>query len=250
MKLSHKIFFHIIFLFYFINTYPISLQNNNLKRIVLNQEKTEILLDSKNYNYVKIELFFSEKLNYVTTFNQYNPHKESNTYDYSKNQTDLIIKSEYNLGKSQVILYQKDKVNNDILLSIFLKDKKVNNNKNNFVYIKYKVSNDIDGQNYTKDNEYISFETNSGNNNETNDEITDEEVDKNREKNKTMLYIILAGFIAIVLITCIAVICYLKCHDITVEETIEEDKDYSNIGGITPNKSGSDNNDDDRSADK
>lgn len=245
MEFSQKIFFHIIFLFYFINTHQISLQNNILKKIVLNQEKTEILLDSKNYKYVKIELFFSHKSNYVTTFNQY---KETTTYDYSKNQTDLIIKSEYILGNNRVILYQNDRIDNNILLSIFLKDKKVNNEKNNFVYIKYVVSNVINDDNYN--NGYISFETNSENKNETSGEITDEEVEKNRQKNKTLLFGILAGFIAIVLITCIAVICYLRCHDITVEETIEEDKDYSNIGGITPNKSTSDNNDDDKSGDK
>ncbi len=254
MKSPQKFFFHIIFLFYFINSYPISLHNNFFKKIDLYQEKTEILLESKNYKYVIIESFFSEQSNYITTFNQYEQHKESNSYDYSKNQTDLIIKSEFILGKNRVILYKKDKMDNDIVLSIFLKDKKVNDNKNNnFVYIKYIVSNNINEENYDKDNKYLSFENNSENSDKTDDdngEISDEEVDKNREKNKMILFIVLASFIGIVLITCIAVISYLYFHNITVEETIEEDHDYSDIGGITPNKSGSDNNEDDKSADK
>ena len=89
------------------------------------------------------------------------------------------------------------------------------------------------------DSNYLIFEqslSNSSNENKSK-EITDEDVKKNREKNKSLLFFILAGFVGIVLITFIVVYSYLKCHENTVSpQVIEEDQNYSDIGGLTPNK--------------
>ena len=86
---------------------------------------------------------------------------------------------------------------------------------------------------------YLIFEQNLSNSTDENKskEITDEDVKKNREKNKSLLFFILAGFVGIVLITFIVVYSYLKCHENTVSpQVIEEDQNYSDIGGLTPNK--------------
>ena len=89
------------------------------------------------------------------------------------------------------------------------------------------------------DSNYLIFEqslSNSSNENKSK-EITDEDVKKNREKNKSLLFFILAGFVGIVLITFIVVYSFLKCHENTVSpQVIEEDQNYSDIGGLTPNK--------------
>ena len=50
----------------------------------------------------------------------------------------------------------------------------------------------------------------------------------------------MAGFVAIILITFIVVYTYIKCHENTVEEVIEEDQNYSDIGGLTPSKNETD----------
>ena len=89
------------------------------------------------------------------------------------------------------------------------------------------------------DNNYLIFEQSLSNSTDKNKskEITDEDVKKNREKNKSLLFFILAGFVGIVLITFIVVYSYLKCHKNTVSpQVIEEDQNYSDIGGLTPNK--------------
>ena len=89
------------------------------------------------------------------------------------------------------------------------------------------------------DNNYLIFGQNLGNSSDKDKsgEITDEDIKKNREKNKNLLFFILAGFVAIVLITFIVVYSYLKCHENPVSpQVIEEDQNYSDIGGLTPSK--------------
>ena len=90
--------------------------------------------------------------------------------------------------------------------------------------------------------EYLIFaQSDNSSDNITNpDEITDEDIEKNKEKNKNFLFFILAGFVAIILITFIVVYTYIKCHENTVEEVIEEDQNYSDIGGLTPSKNETD----------
>ena len=101
------------------------------------------------------------------------------------------------------------------------------------------VSDTFNAQKKIIDNQYLIFGQNLGNISESNKsgEITDEDVRKNRENNRTLLFCILAGFVAIVLITFIAVYSYLKCHENSVNpQVIEEDQNYSDIGGLTPSK--------------
>ena len=86
----------------------------------------------------------------------------------------------------------------------------------------------------TKENIYDTkndaiFQKNSGN--ATNDK--DNEVNENREKNKIILFIFLGSFLVIILITFIIISIYIRKHNLDIEGTIEEDQDYSNIGGIT-----------------
>ena len=73
------------------------------------------------------------------------------------------------------------------------------------------------------------FQKNSGN--LTNDE--EEKVNENREKNKIILFIFLGSFLLIILITFIIISIYIRKHNLDIDGTIEEDQDYSNIGGIT-----------------
>ena len=73
------------------------------------------------------------------------------------------------------------------------------------------------------------FQKNSGN--LTNDE--EEKVNENRDKNKIILFIFLGSFLVIILITFIIISIYIRKHNLDIEGTIEEDQDYSNIGGIT-----------------
>ena len=79
------------------------------------------------------------------------------------------------------------------------------------------------------------FQINSGNiTNEDEEKIKkDNEVKDNREKNKIILFIFLGSFLVIILITFIIISIYLRKHTLDIDGTIEEDQDYSNIGGIT-----------------
>ena len=105
-----------------------------------------------------------------------------------------------------------------------------------------KINLNLDNYNIPEknlDNNYLIFEQSLSNSTQDNKskEITDEEVKKNREKNKSLLFFILSGFVAIVLISFIVVYSYLKCHTSAGSpQVIEEDQNYSDIGGLTPNK--------------
>ena len=112
------------------------------------------------------------------------------------------------------------------------------NNQNN---IYTKINLNLENYNAPEkilDNNYLIFEQSLSNSNDNKSkEITDEEVKKNRENNKRLLFFVLAGFVAIVLITFIVAYSYLKCHENAVSpQVIEEDQNYSDIGGLTPNK--------------
>lgn len=360
-----KRFSLIIFLLYYITSTPITIKSNIYNKISLNTDITEIIFESKNKDYITIELIFSYPSKYFITFNEYNAEIESNTLSEAKNtnQTDIIIKSELNLGKNKVVTKTKNSNANGVILAIFKKDNKDDKSQNDFVYIKYTLNennekekylvkntkinlqqengflfinfdgiNQIDNEinldnlktdfninifdkanleslfeniyayiyenekieikplisrimkfkgktiksdmflkiesnltdnkerillinakvnnNNTEESnihyEYLTFQLNNENNNnsnnntnnninnntEENQEISDEEVEENRNKNKTFLFIFLGIFAAVIIITFIAIFIYIKFHEGQEDNTIEEDRDYSGIGGI------------------
>ena len=356
MKFSLKLL-PIIILIYFTASSPITIKSNIYNKISLNQEVTEIILSTNNYNYITIELIFSNQSNYFTSFNEYNSEIESNSFkEFQKsNQTDLIIKSELFLGKNKILLRTKDSNKNDIILTIFEKEKKDNKGQNDFVYIKYSLSENIESEKYMIKNtkiqleqdseflyiyfdginqideeinlenlksnfdikifdkieleslyeniyayiyvneklenkalsnrsmkfkgktvksdmfikielnkndnkeqiilisakvnynnieesvlhyEYLTFQNFKENekiNNGTNgnkEDSQEEEVKANRENNKKILFIITGSFVVIIIISFISIVSYIKCHEVSNENVIEEDQDYSNIGGI------------------
>ena len=353
----------IICLLYYITSTPITIKSNIYNKISLNTDITEIMFESKNKDYITIELIFSYPSKYFTTFNEYNAEIESNTLSEAKNtnQTDIIIKSELNLGKNKVVTKTKNSNANGVILAIFKKDNKDHKSQNEYVYIKYTLNenyekekywvkntkinleqengflfinfdgiNQIDNEinldnlktdfdinifdkatleslfeniyayiyenekieikplisrimkfkgktiksdmflkiesNFTNNKErillinakvnnnnteesnihyeYLTFQLNNENNNnsnntntnnnntEENQEISDEEVEENRNKNKTFLFIFLGIFAAVIIITFIAIFIYIKFHEGQEDNTIEEDRDYSGIGGI------------------
>ena len=359
-----KRFSLIICLLYYITSTPITIKSNIYNKISLNTDITEIMFESKNKDYITIELIFSYPSKYFTTFNEYNAEIESNTLSEAKNtnQTDIIIKSELNLGKNKVVTKTKNSNANGVILAIFKKDNKDHKSQNEYVYIKYTLNennekekywvkntkinlqqengflfinfdgiNQIDNEinldnlktdfdinifdkatleslfeniyayiyenekieikplisrimkfkgktiksdmflkiesNFTNNKErillinakvnnnnteesnihyeYLTFQLNNENNNnsnnsnntnnnntEENQEISDEEVEENRNKNKTFLFIFLGIFAAVIIITFIAIFIYIKFHEGQEDNTIEEDRDYSGIGGI------------------
>ena len=358
-----KRFSLIICLLYYITSTPITIKSNIYNKISLNTDITEIIFESKNKDYITIELIFPSPSKYFITFNEYNTEIESNTLSEAKNtnQTDIIIKSELNLGKNKVVTKTKNSNANGVILAIFKKDNKDDKSQNDFVYIKYTLNennekekylvkntkinlqqengflfinfdgiNQIDNEinldnlktdfdinifdkatleslfeniyayiyenekieikplisrimkfkgktiksdmflkiesNFTNNKErillinakvnnnnteesnihyeYLTFQLNNENNNnsnnnntnnnntEENQEISDEEVEENRNKNKTLLFIFLGIFAAVIIITFIAIFIYIKFHEGQEDNTIEEDRDYSGIGGI------------------
>ena len=356
MKFSLKLL-PIIILIYFTASSPITIKSNIYNKISLNQEVTEIILSTNNYNYITIELIFSNQSNYFTSFNEYNSEIESNSFkEFQKsNQTDLIIESELFLGKNKILLRTKDSNKNDIILTLFEKEKKDNKGQNDFVYIKYSLSENIESEKYMIKNtkiqleqdseflyiyfdginqideeinlenlksdfdikifdkieleslyeniyayiyvneklenkalsnismkfkgktvksdmfikielnkndnkeqiilisakvnynnieesvlhyEYLTFQNFKENekiNNGTNgnkEDSQEEEVKANRENNKKILFIITGSFVVIIIISFISIVSYIKCHEVSNENVIEEDQDYSNIGGI------------------
>ena len=155
MKISLTFLICIIFLIYHTKSTPTPIKSNIYNKISLNKEVTEILFKSENYNYIKAELIFSHQSKYYTTFNEYteeNINKETN-------QTDLIIKSELILGKNKVLLKPKNNTVNGIILSIFLKD---NKGENDFVYIKFTLSENIENEKYGIKDTKINLEQNEG----------------------------------------------------------------------------------------
>ena len=111
----------------------------------------------------------------------------------------------------------------------------INSNIHNKIdLIKEYLSENIEENIYDTKNNAV-FQKNSGN--LTNDEEEkikkDNEVKDNREKNKIILFIFLGSFLVIILITFIIISIYIRKHNLDIEGTIEEDQDYSNIGGIT-----------------
>ena len=105
----------------------------------------------------------------------------------------------------------------------------INSNIHNKIdLIKEYLSENIEENIYDTKNNAV-FQKNSGN--LTNDE--EEKVNENRDKNKIILFIFLGSFLVIILITFIIISIYIRKHNLDIEGTIEEDQDYSNIGGIT-----------------
>ena len=99
---------------------------------------------------------------------------------------------------------------------------------------KYILSENFEENIYDTKNNAV-FQINSGNiTNEDEEKIKkDNEVKDNREKNKIILFIFLGSFLLIILITFIIISIYIRKHNLDIDGTIEEDQDYSNIGGIT-----------------
>ena len=60
----------------------------------------------------------------------------------------------------------------------------------------------------------------------------------------------MAVFVGIIIITFIIVFSYIKCHNNKNVDDIEEETDYSNIGGIRANRTYEDKTDDDKTADE
>lgn len=158
MKISKIILVSIIFLIYHIKSTPTPIKRNIYNKISLNKEITEILFKPENNNYIKAELIFSHPSKYYTTFNEYSEENESNI-NKETNQTDLIIKSELIFGKNKVLLKTKDNNIDGVLLSIFLKD---NKGENDFVYIKYTLSENIENEKYGIKDPRIQLEQNEG----------------------------------------------------------------------------------------
>jgi hypothetical protein len=158
MKISKIILVSIIFLIYHIKSTPTPIKRNIYNKISLNKEITEILFKPENNNYIKAELIFSHPSKYYTTFNEYSEENESNI-NKETNQTDLIIKSELIFGKNKVLLKTKDNNIDGVLLSIFLKD---NKGENDFVYIKYTLSENIENEKYGIKDHSIQLEQNEG----------------------------------------------------------------------------------------
>ena len=96
----------------------------------------------------------------------------------------------------------------------------------------------------------IGSEEDANTDDNINQELTDEKVNENREKNKLLFYIIMAVFVGIIIITFIIVFSYIKCHNNKNIDDIEEETDYSNIGGIRANRTYEDKTDDDKTADE
>ena len=161
MRISQKLFLSLLFLIYYTKATPTEIQSNIYNKISLSQELTEIILKSENYHYIEVELVFSHQSKYYTTFNEYTEENELyiNKEAQKTNQTDLIINSELILGKNKVLL----KTNNDnekgVILSIFLKE---NKGENDFVYIKYTLSENIQDEIYAIKDTKIKAEQKEG----------------------------------------------------------------------------------------
>ena len=125
--------------------------------------------------------------------------------------------------------------NNAQILLIYAKVEDTNNPVEYILHYKYlQIGSEEDA--HTDDN--------------NNQDLTDEKVNENREKNKLLFYIIMAVFVGIIIITFIIVFSYIKCHNNKNVDDIEEETDYSNIGGIRANRTYEDKTDDDKTADE
>ena len=229
MQIFITLIYLTFFLIYIVNSIPIAINSNIYNKINLNKDITEIFLKAENYHYITVEIFFSHASRYYISFNEY---AEQNNSAYKNNQTDLIIKSELKLGKNKVLLKNINN-QNGIILSIFLKE---NQGQNDFVYIKYTLSNNIEENKFTnKNNEIYQINSEKLKNDEKKEgeKSEEEEVKENLEKNKMILFIFLGSFLIIILITFIIISIHIKKHEVDNDDIIEEDQDYSNIGGIT-----------------
>ena len=258
MNFFQKIFSLIIFSIYFSKGSLITLKKNIYQRIDLNSEITELIISPESSKYINLELIFSLQSNYIITFNHYKEDQNLYSY-YNKNQTGLIKAEAEKFGKNIIILNNGNNINK-VIISIVASEIKFNNN---FVYIKYSFS-DINFENEfekimknqdsyinkvnaetiiseksieeTEDNSSSdgSDEDKGSNKKDENGEI---DVEKNRENNKLLLFIITGGFVGIVFLTFIIFFIFIKCCNKETGELIEEEKDYSNIGGIVSGKS-------------
>lgn len=229
MEIFITLIYLTFFLIYIVNSIPTAINSNIYNKINLNKDITEIFLKAENYHYTTVELIFSHPSRYYITFNEYVEQKSS---AYKNNQTGLIIKNELIFGKNKVFL-KKDNNQNGIILSIFLKE---NKGQNDFVYIKYTLSNNFEENKYIIKNDEI-YQINSeklkNDDKKEGEKSEEEEVKENLEKNKMILFIFLGSFLIIILITFIIISIHIKKHDVDNDDIIEEDQDYSNIGGIT-----------------
>ena len=113
-----------------------------------------------------------------------------------------------------------------------------NDNKEQILLINAKVYNDDNEKEEILHYEFLTFKINdpqNGTDEKTEDEKEEEEVKQHREDNQTLLFIFLGIFVGLILITFIIIFVYLKCYG--GGDAIEEDQDYSNIGGITATSS-------------
>ena len=114
-----------------------------------------------------------------------------------------------------------------------------NGNKEQIILINANVYNDDNEREEILHYKYLLFKTNTGNINlndgtdeKSPEEKEEEDVKHNREKNVTLLFIFMGIFIAIILITFTSIFVYLKYFG-GGDYAIEEEQDYSGIGGIT-----------------
>ena len=109
-----------------------------------------------------------------------------------------------------------------------------NDNKEQILLINAKVYKDDNEKEEILHYEFLTFKINdpqNGNDEKTEEEKEEEEVKQHREDNQTLLFIFLGIYVGLILITFIIIFVYLKCYG--GSDAIEEDQDYSNIGGIT-----------------
>ena len=157
----------------------------------------------------------------------------------SRDGTKIII-SQKNKGNNQFVLkiHTPDSENVKILFHYSINDREtIINLFNSFFFSNYQEdeldANFISVYNKESDSFEYYIQRLAGYSIE-NGEI---DVEKNRENNKLLLFIITGGFVGIVFLTFIIFFIFIKCCNKETGELIEEEKDYSNIGGIVSGKS-------------
>ena len=165
MRFFIKLSFHIILLIYISAQSDIyHLEPNIFTKIDIKSDITEILLSSEVSNYIILQLIFSHPSKYISTFNLYDEElviKNYNEHDYSKNNSDIIIDSELNLGMNKVILTTNNDNNTNVILSIFSKEiNNINDDIKDFIYIKYILRENRYNQEFYIEDNTIKLEQN------------------------------------------------------------------------------------------
>ena len=130
---------------------------------------------------------------------------------------------------SKTIKFKGPTIKSDMFVKL---ESNKNYNKEQILLISAKVDNS-ENEEEILHYEYLTFKISSGNNNNDikTEEDEEKEIKENRKKNESLLFIFLGVFVLIIVITFVLMFVYLKNY--SNREIIEEDQDYSNIGGIT-----------------